>query len=131
MQKVIPVERKVVLPARTISYDYLLIATGTKHDFFGMKNIQRNALPMKSVNDAVGLRNFLLSETEKYIQSDDKEEKRKMRNILIAGAGPSGVELAGNVSEVRNQILEDIYPELDEGRMNIYLVDAASSVLPP
>jgi NADH dehydrogenase len=131
LQKVIPQERKVVLPARTISYDYLVIATGTKPDFFGMKNIQRNALPMKSIDDAVRLRNFLLSETEKYIQSDNEEEKRKMRNIVIAGAGPSGVELAGILSEVRNRILEDIYPELDEDRMNIYLVDAASSVLPP
>jgi NADH dehydrogenase len=98
LQKVIPEERKVVLPAETISYDYLVIATGTKPNFFGMENIEKNALPMKSIDDAVRLRNFLLSETEKYIQSDDEEEKRKMRNIVIAGAGPSGVELAGILS---------------------------------
>lgn len=130
-QKVIPEEKKVVLPTETISYDYLVIATGTKPNFFGMENIEKNALPMKSIDDAVKLRNFLISEAEKYIQTDDEVEKRKMRNIVISGAGPSGVEVAGILAEMRNSILTDIYPELDDEKMNIYLVDGAPSVLPP
>ncbi len=130
-QRVIPEENKVVLPTETISYDYLVIATGTKPNFFGMENIEENALPMKSINDAVKLRNFLISEAEKYIQTDDEVEKRKMRNIVISGAGPSGVEIAGILAEMRNSILKDVYPELDEEKMTIYLVEAAPSVLPP
>ena len=108
-QKVIPAESRVRLSTETIAYDYLVIATGTKSNFFGMENIKKNALPMKSIDDAVKLRNFLLSEAEKYIQTRDEDEKRKMRNIVIAGAGPSGVELAGILAEMRNRILEDIY----------------------
>jgi len=129
-QEVIPAEGKIRLSTEAIAYDYLVIATGTKPNFFGIENIKKNALPMKSIDDAVKLRNFLLSEAEKYIQTHDEDEKRKMRNIVIAGAGPSGVELAGILAEMRNRILEDIYPELDRERMRIYLVDGTSSVLP-
>jgi len=130
-QKVIPEENKVVLPTETLSYDYLVIATGTKPNFFGMENIEKNALPMKSIDDAVKLRNYLIGEAEKYIQTDDEDTKRKMRNIVISGAGPSGVEIAGILAEMRNRILADIYPELEDEKMNIYLVDGAPTVLPP
>ena len=128
-QKIIPEESKVVLSTETISYDYLVIATGSKSNFFGMDNIEKNALPMKSVDDAVKLRNFLINEAEKYIQTEDEVEKRKMRNIVISGAGPSGVEVAGILAEMWNRTLKEMYPELAKEIMNIYLVDAASSVL--
>ena len=129
VQKIVPEEHKVILTTETISYDYLVIAVGTKPNFFGMENIQKNALPMKSVEDSVKLRNMLISKAEHYIQSNDPDEKRKMRNIVISGAGPSGVELAGVLAEIKNSILGEIYPELDGKNMNIYLVDGVSSVL--
>lgn len=130
-KKVIQKENKVELNTETIAYDYLVIATGTKANFFGMDNVQKNSLPMKSINDAVKLRNFLISEAEKYIQTDDEAEKKKMRNIVISGAGPSGVEVAGIIAEMRNSVLTDIYPELAHEKMKIYLIDGAPSVLPP
>jgi len=124
-------ENKVVLSTGEVDYDYLVMATGTKSNFFGMENIEKNSLPMKSINQAVKLRNYLLREAERSIYTKDKVEKRKMGNIVISGAGPSGVEVAGMLAEMRNNILNDIYPELKDEKLNIYLVDGAPSVLPP
>lgn len=124
-------ENKVILSTGELDYDYLVMATGTKSNFFGMKNIEKNALPMKSINQAVKLRNYLLREAERSIYTTDIEEKRKMGNIVISGAGPSGVEVAGMLAEMRNNVLNDIYPELKSEKLNIYLVDGAPDVLPP
>jgi NADH dehydrogenase len=131
LQKVVPHENKIILTTGELSYDFLVIATGTKSNFFGMENIKKNSLPMKSVEEATKLRNYLLREAERYIYTNDEVEKRKMRNIVVSGAGPSGVEIAGMLAEMRNRILEKIYPELDGTKLNIYLVDGAPTVLPP
>ncbi|MDT0295889.1 NAD(P)/FAD-dependent oxidoreductase [Mesonia ostreae] len=126
-----PEENRVILSTGELEYDYLVMATGTKSNFFGMKNIEENALPMKSINQAVKLRNYLLREAERSIYTKDEVEKRKMGNIVISGAGPSGVEVAGMLAEMRNNVLNDIYPELKSEKLNIYLVDGATAVLPP
>lgn len=131
LQEVVSLENKVKLSTSDLHYDYLVIATGTKANYFGMKNIQKNSLPMKTVDDAIKLRNYLLKEAEKYTFTQDEDEKRKMRNIVISGAGPSGVEVAGMIAEMRNRVLVDIYPELSDEALNLYLVDGASTVLPP
>lgn len=131
LDEVVPEENKVKLSTGELEYDYLVIAAGTTSNYFGMENIRANALPMKSVNQAIKLRNYLLREAERYIFTKNEEEGRKMRNIVVSGAGPSGVEIAGMLAEMRNEILEDIYPEFDREKLNIYLVDGAPSVLPP
>ena len=130
-EKVIPAQNKVILSTGEISYDFLVIATGTKNNYFGMDNIEKNALPMKTVDDAVALRNYLIGEAERYITVKDEVTKRKMRNIVVSGAGPSGVEVAGMIADMRNRVLQTLYPELDQSKINLYLVDGASSVLPP
>ncbi len=129
--EVVSKENKIVLDTGELEYDYLVMATGTRTNYFGLENIEKNALPMKTVNDAVKLRNYLLLEGEKYSYCTDPVEKRKMRNIVISGAGPSGVEIAGMIAEMRKRKLQHIYPELKKERLNIYLVDAAKNVLPP
>lgn len=121
----------ICLSTGPISYDYVVIAIGTESNFFGMENIEKNALPMKTVNEAIKLRNYLIMEGEKYTFCSDEDEKRKMRNIVISGAGPSGVEIAGMIAEMRKRKLMDIYPELKGEQLNIYLVDGAPTVLPP
>lgn len=131
LQEVVPVENKVILSTGELTYDYLVIATGTKANYFGMENIQKNSLPMKTIDDAVKLRNFLIREAEKYTYTKDEDEKRKIHNIVISGAGPSGVEIAGMIAEMRNRVLADIYPELSNESLNLYLVDGAATVLPP
>ncbi|HXJ98703.1 MAG TPA: NAD(P)/FAD-dependent oxidoreductase [Gelidibacter sp.] len=131
LEEVIPEQNKILLTTGEMHYDALVIATGTKSNYFGMDNIEQNALPMKTVNDAIKLRNFLIMQGEKYTYCTDAAEKRKMRNIVISGAGPSGVEIAGMIAEMRNRKLMDIYAELVNEQLNIYLVDGAPTVLPP
>ena len=131
LEEIIPEENKIKLSTGDLQYDALVIATGTKTNYFGMENIEKNGLPMKTVNDATKLRNFLIMEGEKYTYCTDPDEKRKMRNIVISGAGPSGVEIAGMIAEMRKRKLMDIYPELVNEQLNIYLVDGAPTVLPP
>lgn len=129
--EVVPGQNKIKLTTGELDYDALVIATGTKSNYFGMDNIEKNALPMKTVNDAIKLRNYLIMQGEKYTYCTDAHEKRKMRNIVISGAGPSGVEIAGMIAEMRNRKLMDIYAELVNEQLHIYLVDGAPTVLPP
>lgn len=131
LEEIIPEANTIKLSTGDVYYDALVIATGTTNNYFGMDNIEKRALPMKTVNDAIKLRNYLILEGEKYTYCTDEEEKRKMRNIVISGAGPSGVEIAGMIAEMRKRKLRDIYPELVKERLNIYLVDGAPTVLPP
>jgi NADH dehydrogenase len=131
LKEILPEANIIKLSTGDLCYDYLVIAAGTKSNFFGMDNIEKNALKMKTVNDAIKLRNYLIMEGEKYTFCTDEDEKRKMRNIVISGAGPSGVEIAGMIAEMRKRKLIDIYPELVGEQLNIYLVDGAPTVLPP
>lgn len=131
LQEVYPKINKVQLSTGELVYDALVIATGTKSNFFGIENIEENALPMKTIDDAVEMRNYLLQKTEEATYTNDPEKKAKLRNIVISGAGPTGVEVAGMLAEMRNNMLENIYPKLSSNELNIFLVDAAPTVLPP
>ena len=131
LHKIEPEHNRVQLSTGILQYDILVIATGTKSNFFGMENIEKNALPMKTIDDAVKMRNFLLQKTEEATYTTDPDKKAKLRNVVISGAGPTGVEVAGMLAEMRNNILENIYPELNHQELDIFLVDAAPTVLPP
>lgn len=131
LQKVEPEANKVHLSTGELEYDALVIATGTKSNYFGMENIEKNALPMKTIDDAVKMRNFLLQKTEEATYTNNPEKKAKLQNVVISGAGPTGVEVAGMLAEMRNDLLGKIYPELSEQKLDIFLVDAAPTVLPP
>ena len=132
-QRVIPEENKVVLSTGEMSYDYLVYATGTKTNYFGLENVQRNALPMKTLNDALELRNYLLQIMECAAQTSDEEERRKLLTIVVAGAGPTGVEISGMLAEMKKKIVPKDYPELKGNTFesHIYLVDAGNKVLAP
>lgn len=131
LEEIMPESNKVKLSTGELSYDFLVMATGTEANYFGMENIKKNSLPMKNIDDAVKIRNFLISQAEKYTYSTDEEEKRKIRNIVISGAGPSGVEVAGMIAEMRSRVLSEIYPEIKNEPLHLYLVDGAPTVLPP
>ena len=131
LEEIDTTQKKVKLSTGELDYDYLVLATGTKANYFGMENIEKNSLPMKTIDDAVKLRNYLILQAEKYTYSTDEEEKSKIRNIVISGAGPSGVEVAGMIVEMRSRVLKDIYPELVKEPLHLYLVDGAPTVLPP
>lgn len=113
-----------------IHYDHLVIATGAKSNFFGMKDIEQNALPMKNLLESIDLRSVILQNFEKSLNTPDLLEREKLMNFVIAGAGPTGVELAGALSELKNHILPADYPDLDIRRMQIHVIEASDRVLP-
>lgn len=111
-----------------ISYDYLVIATGAGTNFFGNKLVEENALPMKSVSEALNLRNTILQNLEDALVAN-KEAKEALLNIVIVGGGPTGVEVSGALAEMKRNVLPKDYPELDFNAMNIYLVEAGPKTL--
>ena len=112
-----------------IEYDYLVLAMGTTTNFYGMKNIIDNALPMKSVAEALALRNQILQNFEDALTTENLEDKQGLMNIVIVGGGPTGVEIAGTLAEMKRQILPKDYPELNFDSMQIYLYESSLEVL--
>lgn len=115
----------------TLKYDYLVLALGTETNYFGMENVKKNAMPMKTINDAINLRNHMLLNVEKAVRNHDINEKEKLLNIVIAGGGPTGVELAGMLAEMRNNIAAKEYPEITGVYSRIHLINAAPELLSP
>jgi len=112
-------------------YDYLVIATGSKTNFFGNANIEKNAVWMKTVPQALNLRSMILESLEQAAITEDKEKRRSLLNFVIAGAGPTGVELSGSIAELRNHIVKKDYKDFDADEIKIHLLEGASRVLPP
>lgn len=112
-------------------YDYLVIATGSTTNFFGNKNIEHYSMPMKSIPEALNLRYSILQNLEEAVQQKTKEEREPYLTFVLVGAGPTGVELAGALAELRNHVLCRDYPELNRDEMKVYLVDFMPKVLGP
>ncbi len=112
-----------------IAYDYLVIATGSTTNFFGNKDIEHNAMSMKSIPEALNLRYMILQNLEEAVLQKTKEEREPYLSFVLVGAGPTGVELAGALAELRNHILNKDYPELQKEHMKVYLVDFLPKVL--
>ena len=129
--KVIPTENKIILNNGELVYDQLVFATGAETSYFGMENVRKNAIPMKTLNDAISMRNTLLKNLEKAAICKDIRKRRKLLTIVVAGGGPTGVEVSGMFAEMRKSILIKEYPELDTTASNIYLVDGGDALLSP
>lgn len=112
-----------------LSYDYLVLALGTETNYFGMTNVMENALPMKNIDDALNLRNRLLLNIEEATREEDRSRQELLTTIVVAGGGPTGVEVAGMLAEMSRRIKNKDYPELKHVRGGIILVDAAPKVL--
>lgn len=112
-----------------ISYDYLVIASGASTNYFGNKELEQNCIGMKSVPEALDIRSLILQNYEKALLYDDIAERDALLNIVIVGAGPTGVEMAGAFSEMKRYILPKDFPELDFSLMDIYLVESSDRVL--
>ena len=129
--KVIPTENKIILNNGELVYDQLVFATGAETSYFGMENVRKNAIPMKTLNDAIEMRNTLLKNLEKAAICKDIRKRRKLLTIVVAGGGPTGVEVSGMFAEMRKSILIKEYPELETSASNIYLVDGGEALLSP
>ena len=113
-----------------LRYDYLVISNGMKSNFFGNDQIRRYALPLKSIPDALNLRSHLMQLFEWASLTTDPTLRDQLMTIVITGAGPTGVETAGALSELRKHVLPKDYPNLDFSVMKIYLVEGVDRVLP-
>jgi len=129
LMEVRPESSVIVTSSGEISYDHLVIATGTDTNYFGNDQFKEFAFPMKSIPEALQLRNTILECYEEALVADNEEEKAALMNIIIVGGGPTGVELSGALAEMKKYILPKDYPELDFTQLNIHLVESSSRLL--
>jgi NADH dehydrogenase len=112
-----------------LHYDILVMATGADSNFFGMENVQKHSLPMKNLVESLDLRSRILKNFEKALNTNDLDQQEALMSFVIVGGGPTGVELAGALAELKKQILPKDYPDLDIRKMQIHLVEAADRLL--
>ena len=123
--------KKVLFSTGEVDYDYLVFAAGTRTNYFELSNVQEAARPMKTLDDALNLRNHFLQVMEQAARARDDNERKKLMTIVVAGAGPTGVEVSGMLAEMRKNVVPKDYPELREYEhlSHIYLVDGGKNVL--
>ncbi len=132
LKEVVPSENKIIVQNGALKYDILVMATGAETNFFGNKNIEEKSLPMKTISDALSLRNVILTRLDRATRLKDNEERKKLLTFVVAGAGPTGVELSGILAEMRSFILTKDYPELSKEDLgDIYIIDGQDAVLAP
>ncbi|WEK35020.1 MAG: NAD(P)/FAD-dependent oxidoreductase [Candidatus Pseudobacter hemicellulosilyticus] len=129
--KVNPEQQTIETENGVEEYDQLVLALGTESNYFGMENVRKNALAMKTIDEALNLRNNLLLNYETAVRTVDPKEKETYLNIVIAGGGPTGVEVAGMLAEMAQYIGSKEYPELRGLGNYLYLVDASPALLSP
>jgi len=112
-----------------LKFDKLVIATGATNNFFGNAAIETDSLPMKSLTDALNLRSKILGNFEKALNTNHLLEREALMNFVIVGAGPTGVELAGALAELKNKVLPKDFPDLDLRKMKIHLIEGAPQIL--
>lgn len=130
IERIDKTEKTVYTDAGIFAYDYLVIATGCTTNYFGNKNIERYAYPMKSTTEAIALRNRILLNFEAALDASP-EELEGIMNIVVVGGGPTGVELSGSLAELKRNILPRDYPDMDFSRLNVYLLEAGPATLGP
>ena len=112
-----------------IKYDYLVIATGSKTNYFGNKEIERNSMAMKTIPQSLNIRSLILENFEQALLTNDIDERHSLMNFVLVGGGPTGVELAGALAEMKKAILPKDYPDLDVRKMEINLIQGSNRVL--
>jgi NADH dehydrogenase len=121
----------ILTDGTSISYDFLVFAAGTQPNFFSNESVRKNAIALKGIEDALFMRNSLIRIFEKASNEQDPDEKRKLLTIVIAGGGPTGVEVAGMLAELKSYILPREYPEINIHEISLYVIDGAPSLLLP
>jgi len=123
-------EKKVIeTELGNLDYDYLVLAIGADTNFFGNQKIAERAIPMKSVSEALYLRNRILDDYEKALVTTDYEKRQGLIDIVIVGGGPTGVEVSGALAEMKEYILPKDYPELNCDEIEIHLLQSGDSLL--
>lgn len=131
VQRIEPDMNRVVSDTGVLEYDYLVIAIGTESNYFGMENVKNKSWPLKTISDATNLRNHLLLNMEMAARTQDIEKRNQLLNIVIAGGGPTGVEVSGMLAEMAHHIAPKEYPEITRVSNPIYLIEAGAELLGP
>ncbi len=122
-------EHKVITTMGDIIYDYLVIATGSNTNFFGNQSMAQLAMPMKNIPEALNVRSLILQNLEAVSFTDDLKERMALMTFVVAGGGPTGVELAGALAEMRKLILMKDYHDLKSSNMKVYLIEGKPELL--
>jgi NADH dehydrogenase len=123
--------QRVITDERPIPYDYLLLAAGSRPTFFGLEEVEDVAFTMGGIDQAIALRNHILSCFEEALRESDPAKRQALLTFVIVGAGPTGVELAGAITELERHALRHDFPDLDFGQVRIILLEMMDNVLPP
>lgn len=129
VNRIDPANKTVHTSAGCLGYDFLVIATGARTNFFGLNEVAAHAFAMKDVGQALAIRQRVFGNLEKAMLTNDAAERRRLLHIVIVGGGPTGIEIAGALGELKKFILPLDYPELDLDTMRIYLLEAADRLL--
>ena len=130
VEQVDPEKKTIVTSIGPLEYDSLVIAAGTETNFFGNASLEENSMAMKTIPQSLNLRSLILQNFENALLTDDLHKRDALMNFVIVGGGPTGVELAGALAEIKKGILPKDYPDLDTRRAQINLVQGASRLLP-
>jgi NADH dehydrogenase len=114
----------------TIQYDYLVLTQGAVNSFFGIKNMESLSKPMKSVSEALDLRNTLLQNFEDALAVTNEEDQEGFLNLVVVGGGATGMEVSGALADMRKYVLGKDYPELNQDKIHIYLIEGTNRLLP-
>ena len=129
VRSIFPKHKIIQTSIGKVHYDYLVLAAGSTTNFFGNQHVEEEAMPMKNVSEAMGLRNALLDNFERALTCAGEQDRRELLNVVIVGGGASGVEIAGALSEMKNFVLPKDYPDLPSNLMHIYLIEAGDRLL--
>ena len=128
--EIIPDQKRIMTDSGYVNYDKLVLAYGTETNYFNNPNFKKYAYPLKNVSQALFLRNQILADLEKALITRDYNERQHYLDIVIVGGGPTGVEMAGALAEMRKYIIPKDYPELNTDEIDIYLLQGAPRLLP-
>jgi len=120
---------RVITNIGELKYDYLVVASGSKTNYFGNKSIKENSMEMKTIPQSLNLRSLILENFEEALLTSDLNERNALMNFVIVGAGPTGVELAGALAEIKKGILPKDYPDLDTRLAQINLIQSGDNIL--
>jgi NADH dehydrogenase len=121
--------QKIITEIGDLHYDHLVIASGSKTNYFGNKEIERNSMSMKTIPQSLNIRSLILENFEQAVLTKNQADRNALINFVLVGAGPTGVELAGALAEMKKAILQKDYPDLDIDKMQINLIQSGDRIL--
>ncbi|MFT6838896.1 MAG: NADH dehydrogenase [Sediminicola sp.] len=129
VQEIETTKKNLITNIGDLKYDYLVLATGSETNFYGNTELEKHSMAMKSIVQSLSLRSLILENFEQALLTDDIHQRDALMNFVIVGGGPTGVELAGALAEIKKGILPKDYPDLDTRRAQIHLVQSGPRIL--